>query len=441
MFIAMKKYILSFLTLIILFIPILKAQIDVDLRAKFEHAEDLKHHFYGFSLYDADSGRFIFGINEEKHLMPASNTKIFTVLAALHILSDSIPGLQYVERGDSLIFWGTGDPTFLHNRLDSHKVYDFLKRSGKQLYYVSTQAKEPFYRNGWAMEDYDEYYQPELSSFPIYGNVATFRAPQSGSLSVVPNFFQEHIHVREQRSNRANFTLSRKFDTNVFEMSSIDVKRGYVNEKPFKYSDSLFLQLLVDTLKKEVNMIDYEKPSDTHILYSNSRNEMLREMMLPSDNFMAEQFQMMCSFVKYGEFDTRRIRSDMQQEYYTHFTDKIDLQDGSGLSIYNLVTPRSVVELLALLQSKIPEEGVLHRLFPTGGVDGTIKSAYELDQGQPFVWAKTGTLNSAYCQSGYIITRSGRRLIFSFLNNNFVTAPRTIRKEMVAIITHIRQNY
>jgi len=441
MFIAMKMRILFFLSLLFFFVSTANAQLNVDLRTKFEQAAGLRNHFYGFSLYDADSARFVFGINEEKHLMPASNTKIFTVLAALQTLPDSIPGLQYVERGDSLIFWGTGDPTFLHNRLDSHRVYDFLKRSGKHLYYVPTPPKEPFYRNGWSIEDYDAYYQPELSSFPIYGNVATFRAHRSGSLSVVPHFFQHQVVLQEHHGSRGKFALSRKFDENIFTMSSVDVKRGYVNEKPFKYSDSLFIKLLVDTLKKEVGMIQYDKPMDTRIIYSNSRNEMLREMMLPSDNFMAEQFQMMCSFVKYGEFDTRRIRSDMQGEFYSHFTDKIDLQDGSGLSIYNLVTPRSVVELLALLKAKVGDEEALHYLFPTGGIDGTIRSAYQLDQGKPFVWAKTGTLNSVYCQSGYVVTRTGRRLIFSFLNNNFVTAPRPIRREMVDIITYIRRNY
>jgi D-alanyl-D-alanine carboxypeptidase/D-alanyl-D-alanine-endopeptidase (penicillin-binding protein 4) len=49
------------------------------------------------------------------------------------LIGDSIPGLAYVERGDSLIFWGTGDPSFLHPRLDSGKVYNFLKNSDKKI--------------------------------------------------------------------------------------------------------------------------------------------------------------------------------------------------------------------------------------------------------------------------------------------------------------------
>lgn len=200
------------------------------------------------------------------------------------------------------------------------------------------------------MEDYDEYYQPEISTFPIYGDVVTFRAREKGSLRATPEYFQKDVHVKDDEKSKGKFKLTRAFDKNIFYMSGIDVKRGYVNEKPFKYSDSLFLKLLVDTLKKDVKMISYEKPSDVKTVYSNSRNKMLREMMLPSDNFMAEQFQMMSSLVKYGEFDTNRLREWMQQEYYKYFTDKVDLKDGSGLSVYNLVTPRSIAELLVVLQ-------------------------------------------------------------------------------------------
>jgi len=33
-------------------------------------------------------------------------------------------------------------------------------------------------------------------------------------------------------------------------------------------------------------------------------------------------------------------------------------------------------------------------LMPTGGVTGTIKKVYKTDNGHPFIWAKTGSLNN-----------------------------------------------
>src|SRR5690606_1645033 len=94
------------------------AQNTQDLNLQLQQSNVLNKHYYGFSLYDLDEKEFVFGYNEDKHFTPASNTKVFTLLASLKLIGDSIPGLAYVERGDSLIFWGTGDPTFLHARLD-----------------------------------------------------------------------------------------------------------------------------------------------------------------------------------------------------------------------------------------------------------------------------------------------------------------------------------
>ena len=100
-----------------------------------------------------------------------------------------------------------------------------------------------------------------------------------------------------------------------------------------------------------------------------------------------------------------------------------------------------MVQLLLLIQEKVANEQDLRYLFPTGGVDGTLKKAYSLDQGVPFVWAKTGTIFGVHCQSGDLVTRSGKRLVFSFLNNNFLGEAGPSRKEMVRIMSFIRRNY
>ncbi len=433
----MNKNLLTLLCLF--FISKLQAQDFNLLQQQFDKSSTLKGYFYGFNLYDLDSNRFLFGINEDKHFTPASNTKVFTLFNSLKHLGDSIPGLHYVERGDSLIFWGTGDPTFLHSKLDSHKVYNFLAQSGKQLFYAAAaQVEETFYRNGWSVEDFEEYYQPELSAFPIYGNVVTFRE-QAGKLQATPRYFQS-LCIKGDKGG-ASFSLSRDFDKNLFISSTHKLPNNYVNEKPFRTSDELFVELLQDTLHRPVQLISYTKPQDYKLIYSTATKEVLREMMLPSDNFLAEQLNMLTALAHFGSFKTASMRSYMEEQYYKYFTDKIELRDGSGLSTYNKVTPRSMVELLLLVQQELPLPTDLHYVFPTGGVDGTIKSAYKLDRGEAFVWAKTGTINSVHCQSGYIKTRTGKNLVFSFLNNNFLGSASPVRAEMVRLITFIRENY
>lgn len=346
----------------------------------------LKNHFVGFSLYDIEAHQFLLGVNEDKHFTPASNTKIFTLFTALKSIGDSIPALHYIEKGDSLLFWGTGDPTFLHPKLDVGTVYNFLSATDKKLFYVGgIPTEEPFYRMGWAMEDAEKHYQPAITGFPIYGNL--------------------------------------------------------INQKPFPASDTLFIQLLQDTLHKTVESIYYPKPSKVDTLYAAATQDVLREMMLVSDNFLAEQLMMVAAMNRYGEFHTARLRKEMEATYYAFFTDKTDLYDGSGLSPYNKVTPRSLVELLLLIAEDIPQIESRHYLFAAGGVEGTLKTNYSLKGGPPFLWAKTGTLKGVYCESGYIQTRSGRNLVFSFLHNNFVGTAKPLRKEVARIMTFIWKNF
>lgn len=420
---------------------IVKSQDFEDVYRMIQDSKILNDHFYGFSLYDLTADKFVIDVNGNKHFTPASNTKIYTTYAALELLGDSIPGLEYVERGDSLLIWGTGDPTFLHNRLDTRVVYNFLKSTNKTIYVVSGTMKNKFYAHGWAIEDFEAYYQPEISTFPIYGNVVTFRQKGYNHLSTSPESFQKDLDFLPE-SKSGDFELSRSFRANSFWMSKRTVPNNYVNEVPFIYSDTLFGNLLSDTLHKQVMVLNYKKPSDTKILYSGGTKELIREMMLPSDNFISEQFLMMCSWKQFGQFDTYLVRDWMKNKVYSLFSDEVAIFDGSGLSSYNKVTPQNNIDLLVLLKNKIPNETERFRLFAAGGVDGTLRRTYSKDQGVPFVFAKTGTITSVYNQSGYLITRSGKRLAFSFMNNNYVDdRASTIRKEMAKIITYIRQTY
>lgn len=100
-----------------------------------------------------------------------------------------------------------------------------------------------------------------------------------------------------------------------------------------------------------------------------------------------------------------------------------------------------MVALLEKLDKKV-EEGQLLDALPQGGKQGTIRRLYaNKDGGEPYVFAKTGTLSNNHCLSGYVITKSGKKLIFSFMNNNYVISTSEVQAQMDEILWFIYENY
>src|SRR5690606_35039134 len=166
--------------------------------------------FTGLMLYDPANKQTVYENNAHKYFNPASNTKLFTFYAALNILGDSIPALEYMVRGDSLIFKGTGDPSFLNKDLNYNtRIFDFLKNSEKGLYYAPQSSTERRYGPGWAWDDFNDYYATEKAAFPIYGNVAQFIFTEDSiAPTVVPSFFSWSLFRQEDNKNglaNANF--------------------------------------------------------------------------------------------------------------------------------------------------------------------------------------------------------------------------------------------
>jgi len=95
------------------------------IKRLFKHSIILNDHFTGFALYDLDEKKMIFEKDADKYFIPASNTKLFTFYTCLKMLGDSIPTLKYLIHGDSLLFWGTGDPSFLDSGLKGTKGFNF----------------------------------------------------------------------------------------------------------------------------------------------------------------------------------------------------------------------------------------------------------------------------------------------------------------------------
>lgn len=396
--------------------------------------------FTGFMLYDPATKTTLYQKDADKYYTPASNTKIFTFYTALKILGDSLPLLHYVERGDSLFFWGTGNPAFFNHDLPQDGlVYDFLKNHHGPLFFLDGNFKESRFGPGWAWDDYQDYYQPEKSSFPIYGNVVRFerKAGPSG-FSVTPNYFRGMTQLNTSLPAERPY-FSRAETKNRFEYNKSASTAGvYSIDKPFETETSVLIDLLQDTLGRPVQYYPDTSlfSSPYQILSSPMPDTLYQRLMKDSDNFIAEQLILLCADKQFGVLQSSKMLAYAKQTLYKDAPDELLWHDGSGLTRYNMFTPRTVVYVLEKLWQEKPKKW-LFKIFPGGGQAGTVSQWYGGDA-TPYVFAKTGTLRNKHCLSGYLITQSGRVLIFSFMHNNFPTGSAPLKQEMAKVLQWLR---
>ena len=406
---------------------------------EFKNSTMLGKYQVGFALYDMAGSEMIFQKDADKYFTPASNTKLFTFYAGLKIAPDSIPSLRYIEKGDSLIFWGTGDPSLLHTALKGTKAIDFLKSSDKKLFFANGRYKGNFFGNGWSWDDYNDYYQPEITELPLFDNVVLVTAKQAGEMTITPKAFNSCFSA-DSISKATKFSVQREFLVNKFHYPLVKTTANYEQQIPFKTSTGTTLTLLADTLKKEIQLINYELPRGAKTIYSTKSDDVFRQLMLPSDNFVAEQLLLTYADKLGLEMSTPKVIAAIKEKYLTELPDQPKWIDGSGLSRGNLFTPRSLIKLLDLIYKEVNNQDRLFSMLPAGGKSGTLRNAYPKTD-TPFVYGKTGTLSGVHNQSGYVLTKKGKLLLYSFMNNNYIQSTTEVRKEMVRVVTYLHDNF
>jgi PBP4 family serine-type D-alanyl-D-alanine carboxypeptidase len=93
------------------------------------------------------------------------------------------------------------------------------------------------------------------------------------------------------------------------------------------------------------------------------------------------------------------------------------LQDGSGLSRSDVLTPHGMVALLAAMD-RHRYAAAFRDSLPIAGVDGTLENRMKGTPAQGRVVAKTGTIRHVNALAGYVTNRTGERLAFAVFVNH-----------------------
>nr|WP_262495022.1 D-alanyl-D-alanine carboxypeptidase [Algoriphagus boritolerans] len=386
-------------------------------------------HLTGFMLYDLDSQQVLFEKNSQIRIIPASTTKLWTLFASILILQDSTQTLRYVTSGDTIKIWGSGDPSWKYKKFTQPDFQKLLSPYSVVQFSDANQVS-PGFGYGWQWDDYYYDYSAERSSLPIFGNLVEVRKV-GNQPTVFPLLFQSAIRM----TNRPIKELERDFHSNTFAYNPATFlgREKYI---PFLTQPDLLVQLAAEETGKKWIYSAESLPADHLVFRGAPLYPLLKEMMLESDNFIAEQLLFMISDRLFQELDAERA---IEYILKTHLTDLPDLPkwvDGSGLSRHNLFTPRSMMTLFEKIYRILPEDQ-LYDLLPTGGKTGTLKNTYQASS--PYVFAKTGTMANHHSLVGLIKTKSGKIYGLVFMNSNYPYPASTVRKEMEKVLVMVRE--
>jgi len=377
---------------------------------------DLDGSVVSISVKRIDKDKKIVGLGNDIYMTPASNVKILTVLGSIYY-GDSIPILNYKVYNDTLKISPTGYPLLWHPKYSDKDLGKFLKKFKHIEYHIPKIDLEK-YGPGWAWDDYDNYYQAERSEMPIYGNVIQAVKKSNGDIEITPDTYKIVFDFEQKKQ------LDRSEKENNFSLNPSLFKSGDTLYSPFITSRKNTISLLENALGKKVEF-KKEELKDYNVYNSSQVDDIYSAILKDSDNLISESIAANISF---RLNDT--ISVDKGVELIKSLSKQIELFDGSGLSRYNLVTPKSIISSLHDIYNLVGFDRI-KKIFPKN---------YIIQDKEDFVWGKTGTLKNNHNYSGYLITDKNRIYIFSIMINHFTNDLSKIKEAIVDFLIYLKSN-
>lgn len=327
----------------------------------------------GLMVYDLSADSAIYRRGERQTLRPASTMKLLTAVTALDLLGSRHEYRTYlyytgriadgVLRGDVWLVGGM-DPLF--DERDMSAFVETLRRIGVdtirgRVMTDNTFKEEALMGEGWCWDDKT--------------------APLTPLLFDRENEFASRF-VADLR------------------------KGGAVVEAPYSSG----------RLPKEALLVC----SRSHQL-----GEVLVPMMKESDNLYAESMFFQIAAAQ-GQRPAKAAHARQQVKRLLSKAGVTGVQyrvaDGSGLSLYNYVTPELMVRLLRYAYLNRDVMAALYQSLPVAGVDGTLKKRMTDGAARDNVRAKTGTVSGISSLAGYCRAANQHMLCFCIINQGVMKA-------------------
>jgi len=458
--------------------PILPLYAQKDLKHRVDSRMDappFNRQFWGVALVD-EGGRVLYGRNQDRLFIPASNTKLVVSAVASALLPPDWkvktslyggPVVSGVLQGD-LVLYGRGDPTIdrrcyatdttLAGVCDTdpfarlRQLVDTLRAKGVRAVtgdvvgdgsYFETTLVHP----NWESFDLNWWYAAPVSGLGFHDNSVDFDwgpGPAPGTPAVItmdPNlgdiaFENRTVTVAPGGESDIGDRFFRHPGTlqiwaeGTVALDNPPHTESFALPDPGLYAARALRQVLAEA---GVSVVGATRSTTDSTAYAALRrtaplaeasSRPLRDWIFPilntSQNWFAEMLlkQLGRQFGKAGSWPEgleveRRFLIDSVKVDSTQFS----LSDGSGLSSSNLISPLAFTQLLRFMR-RHPRYRTFAAGLPQAGVVGSLRNRF---LGTPLagrVRAKTGSISRVVTLTGYIELDRGRTLTFSVLANH-----------------------
>lgn len=422
-----------------------------------------------------DTGRVLYEENAIKLLHPASVMKLYTVAAAFDRLSPEFrfktsvyangrPDASGTLRGD-LIVYGRGDPSIaarFHEGDYTKAIDDLASRiaaAGVKRVEGDLVGDESYFTGaphgfGWEWADLQWYSGAEVSALSVNDNALDLVIKPGATVGAAclattgpptPLVTFTNRMTTTARGGKREVSIYRGLGENVFELGgSLPLDDlGWTGSIAVKRPALVFIYMLRASLAERgvivtgrSRAVDARErsgvPLNTSALteitnrLSPPLSELAAQTLKPSQNLYAELI--LRALGSATRADAKLSSEEAGLEAIKSFlreagveTGLLVLTDGSGLSRRDLVTAEATLKLLAQMDRHRHAKAFRDAL-PLAGSEGTLRNRMKGTLAANNLRAKTGTLPTISALSGYVMSATGERLVFSILINNYTSS-------------------
>ena len=408
----------------------------------------------GIMIRSAQTNEVIFSQQASHLFTPASVLKLFTAVAALQYLGPHFRfSTQLLSDGHihhevltgNLVIRFSGDPALTHHHID--ELIGQLAALGVRRILGSVDIDNSVYGSvpyppGWIWDDLSYSYAAPLSAIVLDSNKFSIHLipasiagqhPQLSS-SVAPGIVQWINQAVTTATYQKKCPLTIYSDAhNHYRLSGCLNKNLGPQHRTLALRNPMPYAKWVIRTALQNNHIAYQGPIRIRASHSHATvlathesvplAKMLKRMLKKSDNLIANSLFKKLGASYYQQSGTWKNGADALKEILkpTRIAFKENLiDDGAGLSHYNLITPDQLTQLLYYAYHQPAIRAVLMETLPIAGKDGTLVGRMRLINHGEEVRAKTGSMSGVSTLAGYIYTRRHGVLIFAIMINQFV---------------------